>query len=69
MQAVQVAAQSGEPQTGLLRKLSSSSARAAMLTCRPPLSSRPVAVSVARGMSYLHSRHPPLLHLDLKSPK
>jgi serine/threonine protein kinase len=24
--------------------------------------------SVARGMQYLHSRQPPILHLDLKSP-
>lgn len=29
---------------------------------------RNVAISVARGMAYLHSRSPPLLHLDLKSP-
>lgn len=29
---------------------------------------RMVAMSVARGMAYLHSRNPPLLHLDLKSP-
>lgn len=29
---------------------------------------RVVAVSVARGMAYLHSRSPPILHLDLKSP-
>lgn len=28
---------------------------------------RTVAVSVARGMAYLHSRSPPILHLDLKS--
>ena len=27
-----------------------------------------VAVSVARGMQYLHSRAQPILHLDLKSP-
>ena len=27
-----------------------------------------VALSVARGMQYLHSRSPPILHLDLKSP-
>ena len=27
-----------------------------------------IAVSVARGMAYLHSREPPILHLDLKSP-
>jgi serine/threonine protein kinase len=27
-----------------------------------------VATAVARGMSYLHSRSPPILHLDLKSP-
>jgi hypothetical protein len=26
------------------------------------------ALSVARGMHYLHSRSPPILHLDLKSP-
>ena len=26
------------------------------------------AVSVAKGMQYLHSRSPPILHLDLKSP-
>ena len=26
------------------------------------------ATSVARGMQYLHSRSPPILHLDLKSP-
>lgn len=35
----------------------------------PPKLQRSVAVSVARGMAYLHSRSPPLLHLDLKSPK
>ncbi len=35
----------------------------------PPKLQRSVAVSVARGMAYLHSRAPPLLHLDLKSPK
>jgi serine/threonine protein kinase len=29
---------------------------------------RAVALSVARGMAYLHSRKPPILHLDLKSP-
>ncbi len=29
---------------------------------------RAVALSVARGMAYLHSRAPPILHLDLKSP-
>lgn len=29
---------------------------------------RLVAISVARGMAYLHSRSPPILHLDLKSP-
>lgn len=29
---------------------------------------RAVATSVARGMAYLHSRVPPILHLDLKSP-
>ncbi|KAL4448911.1 hypothetical protein ABPG77_007628 [Micractinium sp. CCAP 211/92] len=34
----------------------------------PPKLQRSVAVSVARGMAYLHSRAPPLLHLDLKSP-
>ncbi|XP_075265609.1 uncharacterized protein LOC142358022 [Convolutriloba macropyga] len=28
---------------------------------------RSVALSVARGMAYLHSRSPPILHLDLKS--
>lgn len=27
-----------------------------------------VSVSVAKGMQYLHSRQPPILHLDLKSP-
>ena len=27
-----------------------------------------IAIAVARGMSYLHSRSPPILHLDLKSP-
>jgi serine/threonine protein kinase len=27
---------------------------------------RVVAVSVARGMAYLHTRNPPILHLDLK---
>ena len=26
-----------------------------------------VAVSVARGMTHLHKRRPPLLHLDLKA--
>ncbi|GFR40294.1 hypothetical protein Agub_g475 [Astrephomene gubernaculifera] len=37
---------------------------------RPPDArfQRAVAVSVARGMAYLHSRRPPILHLDLKSP-
>lgn len=29
---------------------------------------RAVAVSVARGMAYLHTRSPPIMHLDLKSP-
>ncbi|KAK3239669.1 hypothetical protein CYMTET_50415 [Cymbomonas tetramitiformis] len=29
---------------------------------------RAVALSVARGMNYLHTRNPPILHLDLKSP-
>lgn len=29
---------------------------------------RSAAVSVARGMAYLHSRQPPILHKDLKSP-
>ena len=29
---------------------------------------RVVALSVARGMAYLHSRAPPILHMDLKSP-
>ncbi|EFN51230.1 hypothetical protein CHLNCDRAFT_10735, partial [Chlorella variabilis] len=33
-----------------------------------PRMQRSVAVSVARGMSYLHTRSPPLMHLDLKSP-
>lgn len=33
-----------------------------------PRLQRSVAVSVARGMTYLHARRPPLLHLDLKSP-
>ena len=28
-----------------------------------------VAISVARGMAYLHTRSPPFLHLDLKSAK
>ena len=27
-----------------------------------------IAMAVARGMHYLHSRSPPILHLDLKSP-
>jgi hypothetical protein len=27
-----------------------------------------IAMAVARGMHYLHSREPPILHLDLKSP-
>jgi serine/threonine protein kinase len=27
-----------------------------------------VLLSVARGMNYLHSRQPPILHLDQKSP-
>lgn len=37
----------------------------------PPLSSvhPAVAISVARGMAYLHTRSPPFLHLDLKSAK
>ncbi|PNH09176.1 Serine/threonine-protein kinase CTR1, partial [Tetrabaena socialis] len=37
---------------------------------RPPDArlQRAVAVAVARGMAYLHSRQPPILHLDLKSP-
>ena len=26
-----------------------------------------MAVDVAEGMSYLHSRHPPIIHRDLKS--
>lgn len=34
----------------------------------PPRLQRCVAVAVARGMAYLHSRAPPILHLDLKSP-
>jgi len=33
-----------------------------------PVRNHAVALSVARGMSYLHSRSPPILHLDLKSP-
>lgn len=33
-----------------------------------PARNHAVALSVARGMSYLHSRSPPILHLDLKSP-
>ncbi|EFJ40275.1 hypothetical protein VOLCADRAFT_69740, partial [Volvox carteri f. nagariensis] len=33
-----------------------------------PRMQRAVAMSVARGMAYLHSRAPPILHLDLKSP-
>lgn len=33
-----------------------------------PKLQRSVAVSVARGMAYLHTRSPPILHLDLKSP-
>ncbi|GLI70156.1 hypothetical protein VaNZ11_014968 [Volvox africanus] len=33
-----------------------------------PRMQRAVAVAVARGMAYLHSRMPPILHLDLKSP-
>ncbi|GLC65734.1 hypothetical protein PLESTF_000334100 [Pleodorina starrii] len=37
---------------------------------RPPelRMQRAVAMAVARGMAYLHSRMPPILHLDLKSP-
>lgn len=37
---------------------------------RPPdvRMQRVVAIAVARGMAYLHSRAPPILHLDLKSP-
>ncbi|KAK9839216.1 hypothetical protein WJX81_001874 [Elliptochloris bilobata] len=42
----------------VLRKAGRSDARLA----------RSVAVSVARGMAYLHSRQPPILHKDLKSP-
>lgn len=39
--------------------------------CPPPLPhpSVAVAISVARGMAYVHGRQSPLLHLDLKSPK
>jgi serine/threonine protein kinase len=33
-----------------------------------PRLQRSIAISVARGMAYLHSRSPPLLHMDLKSP-
>ncbi|WIA13712.1 hypothetical protein OEZ85_007265 [Tetradesmus obliquus] len=33
-----------------------------------PKLQRLVAVAVARGMAYLHTRTPPILHLDLKSP-
>ena len=33
-----------------------------------PARNHAVAIAVARGMSYLHSRSPPILHLDLKSP-
>lgn len=33
-----------------------------------PRLQRSVAVSVARGMAYLHALSPPLIHLDLKSP-
>jgi serine/threonine protein kinase len=33
-----------------------------------PLRLKAVLLSVARGMNYLHSRTPPILHLDLKSP-
>ncbi|KAF6257891.1 kinase-like domain-containing protein, partial [Scenedesmus sp. NREL 46B-D3] len=33
-----------------------------------PKIQRLVAVAVARGMAYLHTRTPPILHLDLKSP-
>lgn len=33
-----------------------------------PRLQRSVAVSVARGMAYLHAMSPPLIHLDLKSP-
>lgn len=33
-----------------------------------PKLQRSIATSVARGMAHLHSRSPPILHLDLKSP-
>lgn len=33
-----------------------------------PARNHAIALAVARGMSYLHSRSPPILHLDLKSP-
>jgi serine/threonine protein kinase len=33
-----------------------------------PKLQRAVAVGVARGLAYLHTRSPPILHLDLKSP-
>eukprot|EP01025_Chloroclados_australasicus_P024355 TRINITY_DN2444_c0_g2_i1.p1 TRINITY_DN2444_c0_g2~~TRINITY_DN2444_c0_g2_i1.p1 ORF type:complete len:470 (-),score=52.48 TRINITY_DN2444_c0_g2_i1:1139-2548(-) len=34
----------------------------------PTKGQRMIALSVARGMLYLHTRKPPILHLDLKSP-
>ena len=33
-----------------------------------PKVARAVAISVTRGMAYLHGRQPVMLHLDLKSP-
>lgn len=44
-----------------------SCAAAATGPCTPSCSGRWRCLSVARGMAYLHSRSPPLIHLDLKS--